>query len=168
MINLNSLHFHPGIHILSNLNKLLKNSRFSSTFLRPVASPSLADVLLAEDERVASRRCAAAFCSAMALRTRFMRATKRVRYTAREMRVRFWRYRVVISFTTDLTLALDSRCRNRGFDRTAMAIAGPGRATPCARCQLRVPCRHGLSFQSPVETQALLTTATRRRERRRD
>jgi hypothetical protein len=59
---------------------------------------------------------------------------------------------VVISFTTDLTFALDSRCRNSGFDRTAMAIAGPGRATPCARCQPRVPCRHGLSFQSTVDS----------------
>jgi len=86
--SLNSLLFHPGIHILNNLSRFLKNSLFSSTFFLPVASPSPADVFSA---LLLARRNEAAFCSAMALRMRFMSATKRVRYTARDMRVRFWR-----------------------------------------------------------------------------
>jgi hypothetical protein len=75
IISRSSLLFQPGMHIFNKRNKLLKNSRLSSTFLRPVASPSLPDVLLG----FASRRWAAAFCSAIALRTRFMRAMKSVR-----------------------------------------------------------------------------------------
>jgi len=72
----NSLLFHPGMHILSSLSRFLKNSRLSSTFFRPVASPSPLDVAVL---RWAAVRWDAAFCSAMALRMRLMRATKRVR-----------------------------------------------------------------------------------------
>lgn len=89
IINRNSLLFHPGITIFSNRNRFLKNSLFSSTFFRLVASPSLTPVALFL--RSSACRTAAAFCSAIALRMRFMRATKRVRYTARDMRVRFSR-----------------------------------------------------------------------------
>lgn len=121
MISLNSLLLHPGMQILSNRRRFLKNSRFSSTFFLPVASPSLGPVPVF---LCASRRIEAAFCSAIALRTRFMRATKSVRYTAREIRVRFCRYKEVKSLTSDLIEALDMRCFDQGFDRTAMATVG--------------------------------------------
>ena len=75
MSSRNSLLLHPGMTIFSSRSRFLKNSRFSSTFLRPVASPSLGPVLFF----LWSERWAAAFCSAMALRMRLMRATKRVR-----------------------------------------------------------------------------------------
>ena len=84
--SLNSLLFHPGIHILNNRNRFLKNSRFNSTFClfgccsdpRTVVPRCLADFCLT----------AAAFCSDMADRIRLRRAKKRVRYTVRDILVR--------------------------------------------------------------------------------
>jgi hypothetical protein len=133
--SLNSLLFQPGMHIFSSLSRFLKNSLFSSTFFLPVASPSPAVVLSADLE---ARRKEAAFCSAMAFRIRFMRATKRVRYTARDMRVRCWRYRRVRSLTMALADALVRRWEERGFEKTAMATVDEAlvlckRLTPCAK-----------------------------------
>lgn len=69
-----------------------------------------------------------------------MRATKRVRYTAREMRVRFFRYKEVNSLMSDLIEALERRCFGQGLDRTAIATVGeafvvyPCQVQPYARC----------------------------------
>jgi hypothetical protein len=73
-----SLLLTPGITILSSRNKFRKNSRFSSTFLRPGSTPAEV-VLPLEVDSCCRCRAAAAFCSWIALRMRFIRATKRVR-----------------------------------------------------------------------------------------
>ena len=72
----NSLLLQPGITMRNNCNRFLKNSLFSSTFLL-VAPPPAAKIPVACC-RISACRFAAAFCSDMAFRMRFMRATKRV------------------------------------------------------------------------------------------
>lgn len=120
--NLNSLLLHPGITILSNLKRFLKNSLFNSTFFRDVASPSLTPVPLFF--RSSACRRLAAFCSTIALRIRLMSATKRVKYTARDIRVRFSRYRFVRSLMMALMDWPERRWfAEESFDSTAMATS---------------------------------------------
>jgi hypothetical protein len=121
MMRRNSLLLHPGITIFNNRNRFLKNSRFNSTFFLDVASPSAAPV--AGRFRSSACRKVAAFCSAMAFRIRLMSATKRVRYTARDILVRFCRYRSVRSFTMLLMVCPEMACVEESFDNAAMTIA---------------------------------------------
>lgn len=113
IINLNSWLFHPGITILSSRRRFRKNSLFSSTFFGlPSGAVVLVFCLLACALRTA------AFCSAIALRIRLIRATKRERYSAREMLVRFFRYRLVRSAMAFLTV--DSVMMGRSLEGPAM------------------------------------------------
>lgn len=89
MSSLISLLRHPGMTIFNSRSRFLKNSRLSSTFFLTVASPSPGPI--PGRRRASACRADAAFCSEMALRMRLMRATKRVRYTARDILVRCWR-----------------------------------------------------------------------------
>lgn len=83
-----SLLRHPGITIFSSRSKFRRNSRFSSTFFRgkvpplPPPLPLLPSpfmLLVPGRPRISACRCEAAFCSAIALWTRFTRARKSVR-----------------------------------------------------------------------------------------
>lgn len=85
--SLSSLLFHPGITIFSSRSRFLKNSRPSSTFLRFVTSPG-PDVEVNAFAFASAARCDADFCSEMAVRTRCIRAMRRVRKTARDIRER--------------------------------------------------------------------------------
>jgi hypothetical protein len=77
MSSLTSVLFHPGMIIFKSLNRLLKNSRFSSTFFRLWFGSSVAAVPPYFLDWLC--RIDAAFCSFMALRIRFISDINRVR-----------------------------------------------------------------------------------------
>lgn len=93
--SLSSALLQPGMHIFSSLKRFLKNSRLSSTFCLFGGEAELFASAVAGRLRASATRKAAAFCSLIALRMRFKRAKKSVRYTVRDMAVRWARYLVV-------------------------------------------------------------------------
>ena len=116
-----------GTTILSSLSSDLKNSRSSATFFRGVSS--LPDEVVPRRAALCSTsRADAAFCSDMALRTRWTRARKRVIQTAREIRLRFERYSFVKSDMIDRTLKSLGSLGRCSFDCEAMAVMRPALA----------------------------------------
>ena len=83
----NSLLFQLDMMMRKSLNKLRKNSRLISTLFFFSAPTSPVVGLL----RSSACRCAAAFCSAIALCTRCIRAMNKARYTPRPICLRFLR-----------------------------------------------------------------------------
>lgn len=65
-----SLLFQEGMHIFNNLPRFRKNSLFSSTLFFPPSSRPVCPL-----RRLSAALAAAAFCSLIALRTRWMRAS---------------------------------------------------------------------------------------------